>query len=83
MPGIVGRGTSDREHLGRAHSAQLGGKVGLRFDQQAGPAGLLQVPGLRALARIVGADLDEESFDVAEERGDQPHFVIGRSTRQE
>lgn len=39
--------------------------------------------GLRALARIVGTDLDEEPLDVAEERGDQPHLVIGRNTRQE
>ena len=59
-PGIVGRGTRDREHLGRTHGAQLAGEIGLRLDQDAGPAGLLQMPGLRALARIVGADLDEE-----------------------
>ncbi len=81
--GIVGRGTGDREDHGRTHGAQLVGKIGLRLDQHAGPAGLLQMPGLRALARIVGADLDEEPFNVAEERRDQPHLVIGRNARQE
>jgi len=80
---IVRRRTGDRKDFGHALRAQFASEIGLRLDEDAGPAGLLQMPGLRALARIVGADLDEETLDVAEERGDQPHLVIGWNTRQE
>ena len=76
-PGILRRRAGDREHLGGAVGAQLAGKLGLRLDQHAGPAGLLQMPGLRARVRIVGADLDEIASGVAEEGGDQPRLMVG------
>ena len=41
-------------------AAQVVGKVGLRLYQNAGPAELLEVPGLRCLAGTIGADLDED-----------------------
>src|SRR5579872_1431494 len=41
--------------------AQPLGEIGLRLDQNAGPAGLLELPALRAALRIVGADLDEKA----------------------
>ena len=58
-------------------------EIGLRLDQHAGPAGLLEMPGLRALGRMVGADLDEVAGVVAAEKlADQGLlFVVGRDGR--
>ena len=68
LAGIVGRRAGDREHLGLARRHQERREIGLRLDQHAGPAGLLQMPGLRALGRMVGADLDEIARVVAAEK---------------
>jgi len=40
----------------------------LRLDQHAAPAAPFQVPGLRNVLGVVGADLDEISRPLAEER---------------
>src|SRR5581483_9286416 len=76
-PGVLRRRAGDGEDAGGAVGAQFGGELGLRLDQHAAPAGLLEVKGLRALARIVGADLDEIALGVAEEGGDQPRLMVG------
>ena len=43
---------------------------------KSGPAGLFEMPGLRAHPRFVGADFDEIAFAVAEERGNHLHLGI-------
>ena len=75
--GLPGPGTGDGEDFGTARSTQFVGKPGLRFNQHARPARLFQVPGLRAQLRLVSTDLDEVTLAAAEERSDQPHFLIG------
>lgn len=42
----------------------------------------LQMPGLRALLRVIGADFDKIAVDIAEEGRHQPHFLLGRKARQ-
>ena len=81
--GVFWRGARDFKDLGLPSAAQFDSKVGLRLDKDASPARLFQEPGLRALARVVSSDLDEIALDIAEERANQPHLMIGRVTRQE
>ena len=80
--GIFRRRNCNRKNLGLAPCAKLGGKVGLRLDENPTPAALFKVPCLGTLLRIVGTNFDEITFDIAEERGNQPHLMLGGSTRQ-
>ena len=73
---MFGTGTGDGENLGHAHGAQFARQLRLRLDQNAGPARLFEVPGLRTHTRLIGADLDEVTFRVAEKRGDHLHLGI-------
>src|SRR5690349_3857771 len=82
LSGLRGGRAGDGEDLAFAFGAQPRGKIRLRLDEHAGPAPLLQMPGLRPRARIVGADLDVITFDVSEKGGHQPHFLVGRKARQ-
>ena len=66
---LARRGTGDGIDLGAAPPRQLGGEVGLRLDQHAGPAALFEVPGLREKFRIVRAHLDEIAGAGAGEEG--------------
>ena len=66
-PALCGRRARDREHAGRARLPERGREIGLRLDQNAAPAELLEMPGLRRELRPVGADLDEESGAAAAE----------------
>jgi hypothetical protein len=59
--GILRRRARNGEDFGLAHLPEFFRKIGLRLDQNAGPAGLFQMPGLRAVMWIVGADLDEKT----------------------
>lgn len=77
MPSILGRRTGNRKDFCFPFIAKLGGKVRLRLDENTGPPTLLQMPGLRALAGLVGADLYEVPFDIAEEGSDQLHLMVG------
>jgi hypothetical protein len=55
--------------LGLPSSPERDREIGLRFDQHAGPAQLLEMPSLRAFDCFVGSDLDEEpALFVTEER---------------
>jgi hypothetical protein len=58
---VLGRRASHGKHLGRARTAEIAGKVGLRLDEDAGPTELLQMPGLRFLLRPIGTYLDKET----------------------
>src|ERR1043166_7697208 len=58
-PGLARRGAGDRIDLGAPPPLEFGGEGRLRFDQHAGPAALFEMPGLRQILRVVGADLDE------------------------
>src|SRR5262245_21947600 len=58
-PGLARRGAGNGIDLGAAPPLEFGGEVRLRLDQHAGPAALFEVPGLRQIFRVVGADLDE------------------------
>ena len=62
LAGIGRRRAGHRGDVGAPQAPQPLGKVGLRLHQHAIPAGLFKLPALRAALRIVGADLDEESF---------------------
>ena len=82
LPGVRRRRAGGGEHLGLAFGAQRRREIRLRLDEHAAPALLLQMPGLRALTRIVGAHLDVITFDISEEGGHQPRFLVGRKARQ-
>ena len=71
--GILRRRCGGAEHLGLARAHELFGELRQRLDQDAAPAALLQVKGLRALARMVGADLDEKAGRGPEEI---PHQLL-------
>src|SRR5262249_26227087 len=73
---------SDGKYLAFAFGTQGRSEIRLRLDEHTGPALLLQMPGLRALAWVVGADLDVIAFDASEEGGHQPRFLVGRKARQ-
>ena len=58
---VLWRRAGNRENSSSTHAGQFLGQIGLRLDQHAPPAELLEVPGLRFLLRPVCPDLDEES----------------------
>ena len=45
--GVLRRRAGHRKHFGGARAAEITGKLGLRLDEDAGPAELLKMPGLR------------------------------------
>jgi hypothetical protein len=47
--------------FGGARSAEIAGKIRLRLDEDAGPAELLEMPGLRLLLWPICANLDKEA----------------------
>ena len=81
-PAFAGDEQATAKTLRLAFGAQRRREIRLRLDEHPGPALLLQMPGLRALTRIVGADLDVIAFDISEEGGHQPRFLVGRKARQ-
>ena len=85
--GVLRRRTGHRKNLGGALARQIVREIGLRLDEDAGPAKLLEVPGLGFLLRAVGADLDEEAGARASEKflhelllasigQDRPHSLL-------
>ena len=77
LSGMVRRRAGDGEDLAGARPAQLLGEVRLRLDQDAAPARLFEMPGLRAQLRLVGTDLDEVAIVAAgEERTDQCDLAL-------
>src|SRR5215210_214896 len=55
--GILRRRARHGKHSGFPSLPKFFRKIGLRLDQNPRPAGLFQMPGLRAVIWIVGADL--------------------------
>src|SRR4029079_4208476 len=82
LPGVRGVGACDLEYRALGFGTQGRRKIRLRLDEHTGPALLLQMPGLRTLTRIVGADLDVIASNISEESGHQPRFLVGRKARQ-
>src|SRR5271156_643373 len=80
LAGIGGRRAGHRGDVSAPQAAQPLGEIGLRLHQHAAPAGLLELPALRAALRFVGADLDEKALaQRAEKLGLEPVLdLIGK-----
>ena|SRR6266436_326543 len=66
--GVLRRGAGHCEDFGGARAAEIAGKIGLRLDEDAGPAKLLEMPGLRLLLWSICANLDKEPRPRAPEK---------------
>ena len=63
--------------MGAACVPQLFGELGLRLNKNAGPAGLFQMPGLRAVLGLVRADLYKKPLTArSEEFADQARLLL-------
>src|SRR6266851_9024346 len=79
--GVLRRRAGDGVYLGRPPAPQLVRELGLRLDQDAGPAELFEMPGLRFLLRPVGADLDEETGARGAEKLAHQLLLASRASR--